>query len=160
MRQRSSKPDRWNEQSELYPKVSFQRVCANSFPVILTKCNVYGSGGVILNLLELNARIGFKIVDFMCEKSNRVKTYPKKSKSMVESLAWIRAQRPQKKWDAWRQKKQGIRENPESSSKTKRRFKLLNTSSESSEPLRQQHCSDKNAVAHPPRCPPFLFHSK
>lgn len=27
-------------------------------------------------------------------------TYPKKSKSMAENLAWIRDQRPQKKWDA------------------------------------------------------------
>lgn len=31
---------------------------------------------------------------------NRRTAYPKKSKSMVENLAWIRAHRPQMKWDA------------------------------------------------------------
>lgn len=32
-------------------------------------------------------------------------TYPRKSKSMEEYLAWMRAQNPQKKWEAFREKR-------------------------------------------------------
>lgn len=95
----------------------------------------------------------------------KMATYPKKSKSMVENLAWIRAQRPQKKWEALAKRRQREKGSPCAQSKSTCHFQLSNMTHTSTYKTRgpmaaitnSSHRNTIVSVAHPPHCPLFLF---